>query len=193
MTTIAYKNGIIAYDSLQTCGDTITDNNADKCVKKNEVLFFIGGTLNHRKEFIKIYFTEEKKCSQYLNSLAYIVKNNKLYESFIDEDFTIWEHELGLNKHWSFGSGSDHALTAMDLGLSAKNAVKMAARRDLCTGGKIKTYHIFENKFNIKTTKKVKSTNTSCSKEKCIHSFSGLEKYYCPVCLHNYNKKNNIK
>jgi|TARA_R110000803_G_scaffold54828_1_gene111652 hypothetical protein len=40
------------------------------------------------------------------------------------------------------GSGADHGLTAMDCGLSAKEAVKKAAYRDLGTGGKIRTYKL---------------------------------------------------
>tara|TARA_R110000796_G_scaffold143647_3_gene260326 strand:- start:411 stop:617 length:207 start_codon:yes stop_codon:yes gene_type:complete len=42
----------------------------------------------------------------------------------------------------ALGSGADHAYTAMDCGLSAKEAVKKAAYRDCGTGGRIRSYTI---------------------------------------------------
>lgn len=41
---------------------------------------------------------------------------------------------------FAIGSGAKHALTAMDLGLDAKEAVKMAMKRDIYTGGRIRTF-----------------------------------------------------
>jgi len=43
---------------------------------------------------------------------------------------------------FAIGSGQDHALTAMDCGLSAKEAIKMAAKRDVNTGGRVRTFKI---------------------------------------------------
>lgn len=42
----------------------------------------------------------------------------------------------------SAGSGSDHALTAMDMGASAAEAVKMACKRDPFSGGDILVYNV---------------------------------------------------
>ena len=51
-----------------------------------------------------------------------------------------WKFEMDKNKIYSIGSGSDHALTAMDMGATAEKAVEMAAQRDICTGGRIRVY-----------------------------------------------------
>ena len=37
MTTIAYKDGVIAYDSRVTRGDLITDDDCDKCIERDGV------------------------------------------------------------------------------------------------------------------------------------------------------------
>jgi hypothetical protein len=42
----------------------------------------------------------------------------------------------------AIGTGTDHAITAMDCGLSAREAVKMAMKRDTGTGGRIRTYKV---------------------------------------------------
>ena len=55
------------------------------------------------------------------------------------EPFTEQVIMLGARK---FGTGQDHALTAMDCGLSAKEAVKMAAKRDTGTNSRVSTYTI---------------------------------------------------
>jgi len=47
---------------------------------------------------------------------------------------------MNKDKVYSIGSGSDHALTAMDMGATAEKAVEMAMQRDICTGGRIRLY-----------------------------------------------------
>lgn len=44
----------------------------------------------------------------------------------------------------AIGSGMYYALTAMDCGCSAEEAVKMAAKRDVNTGGEIRIFKIQE-------------------------------------------------
>jgi hypothetical protein len=39
---------------------------------------------------------------------------------------------------YAIGCGSDHAITAMDMGATAYQAVQMAAKRDTGTGGTIR-------------------------------------------------------
>ena len=53
-----------------------------------------------------------------------------------------WKTRLSLSNPDAIGSGSPFALTAMDMGASAEEAVTMAAKRDSCTGGKIRTLRI---------------------------------------------------
>ena len=46
MTTIAYKSGIIAYDSRFTCGDIIEDDDVDKRIDRDGKTFFLSGNLS---------------------------------------------------------------------------------------------------------------------------------------------------
>jgi ATP-dependent protease HslVU (ClpYQ) peptidase subunit len=42
----------------------------------------------------------------------------------------------------AIGSGEEYAIGAMDAGLSAKDAVKIACNRDIYSGGRIRTFKI---------------------------------------------------
>ncbi|GAI22667.1 unnamed protein product, partial [marine sediment metagenome] len=42
----------------------------------------------------------------------------------------------------AIGSGSAYALAAMDMGASAEEAVRAAMKRDIYTGGKVRTMRI---------------------------------------------------
>ena len=57
-----------------------------------------------------------------------------------DESFS--KQKLDPSKPYATGSGQHHALTAMDMGATAKEAVKMAIMRDTNSGGRIRTYKI---------------------------------------------------
>lgn len=46
------------------------------------------------------------------------------------------------NYNEAAGSGQDHAITALDLGLSAKKAVKMAIKRNPSSGGKVRVFKV---------------------------------------------------
>lgn len=47
--------------------------------------------------------------------------------------------EVWVERPFAIGSGRDFALAAMDMGATAKEAVEMAAKRDVYTGGTIRT------------------------------------------------------
>lgn len=46
MTTIAYKDGVIAYDSQITRGNTITYDDYEKCVERNGVRLICSGAVS---------------------------------------------------------------------------------------------------------------------------------------------------
>jgi hypothetical protein len=47
-----------------------------------------------------------------------------------------------LDNPCAIGSGTDHALTAMDMGATAEEAIGWAAKRDAGTGGTIRTFRL---------------------------------------------------
>lgn len=140
MTTIAYKDSIIAYDSRMLSGCTIVDDNYDKHLKVDGVHFFLTGATCSHKNLIAAYqgeVIESKNGASALvldkGELCLAIFNKGEHVSICPED---------LDRVIALGSGQDHAFTAMDCGLSAKDAVKMAMKRDTGTGGRIRTFKI---------------------------------------------------
>ena len=147
MTTIAYKDGIIAYDSRATAGSRIIDNNCDKKIEKNGFKFFMSGTI---VDFDLLYdcFTENKRGfdPDFEASLhAYIVdENHNLFHAAFDPTGGFFCEKMDKSKFAAIGSGLDNAYTAMDMGATAMRAVEMAMMRDPFTGGKIRSFKIDE-------------------------------------------------
>ena len=141
MTTIAYKDGVIAYDSQLTngSGDTITDDNYDKHRLVKNVHFFMSGGACDYDKFIGAYFGDDEDPE--IDIAAIIVDDGKVYSSSTKTNGKLWKLEI-TEMIYSIGSGSDHAITAMDLGCNSVQAVKMAIKRDTFTGGKIRRFKL---------------------------------------------------
>lgn len=135
MTTIAYKDGIVAYDSRCCAGPLITTDDYDKKTIIGDSLFFMSGDLGHQQRFMEDWPNPSAKHPVF----GIRIHKGVVYR-FISDEHGYWQ--LSLDYPWAEGSGADHAFTAMDLGCSAKEAVKMAMKRDAGTGGRIRTYKV---------------------------------------------------
>ena len=141
MTTIAYKDRVIAYDSLITQGDTIVDNDYCKSSIKDGVSFFLAGQSHLMDDIINMYFDNEfKEMTSNVNAFAHDRKTGNLYLIGAGPNDHFWKFKMNKERHTAIGSGSDHALTAMDMGATAEKAVEMAMKRDVMTGGRIRLY-----------------------------------------------------
>lgn len=141
MTTIAFKDGIVAYDSRSTADNVIMSDNADKMTTERGVRFFIAGSPADFAAFFGLYFgetTEARGVS--LSGLA--VDGGVLYKIGVHHEEGFWKQRVSEDCPTALGSGYAHALTAMDMGATAKEAVKWASKRDSCTGGKIRTFRL---------------------------------------------------
>ncbi|MGF6208278.1 proteasome subunit beta [Pseudomonas frederiksbergensis] len=149
MTTIAYKDGVIAYDGRQTRNDRIVSDNAPKCLVVDGVSFFLSGSVCDEKALIAAYFGTASpvpvECS------GYVVDGGKLLMVGHEDTTGIWKQELELENPDAIGSGSPYALAAMDMGASAEDAVRAAMKRDIYTGGTICTVIIDEGMADAKT------------------------------------------
>ena len=142
MTTIAYKDGVIAYDSRICAGNTIFDDDFDKKVEKEGLMFFLAGATSDYGMFIESFFAGKNIAERPFNVTALVVIGSELWDSSIDEDGIFWKSKLRMDTHYAYGSGSDHALTAMDMGESAVKAIEWAMKRDCKTGGRIRSFNI---------------------------------------------------
>lgn len=143
MTTIAYKDGVIAYDGRQTRNDRIVSDSAPKCQVVDGVSFFLSGSVCDEKALIAAYFGTASpvpvECS------GYVVDGGKLLMVGHEDNTGIWKQELELANPDAIGSGAPYAIAAMDMGASAEDAVRAAMKRDIYTGGTIRTVLIKEH------------------------------------------------
>ena len=137
MTTIVYKDGIIAYDSRLSANTLITDDDYDKHLKMGHIDFFLSGPPSGYEELIGTYLGSSQ-CKK-TDCVLFAVERGKVYMASIDEGEFLKEEATNPS---AIGSGRYHAYTAMDMGASAEEAVKMAAKRDLCTGGTIRIFNL---------------------------------------------------
>ncbi|ANH98953.1 proteasome subunit beta [Pseudomonas koreensis] len=136
MTTIAYKDGVIAYDSQITSGNTIIYDDYQKCHQVKGVRFFMSGKTCDYTALQDAYFGGV--VTREVDASAIVADGEGLWciGAGIQEGF--WKSPIMLDSIYAIGSGSDHAITAMDMGASAYEAVQMAAKRDTGTGGTIR-------------------------------------------------------
>jgi len=139
MTTIAYKDGVVAYDSLVTVGRRKHLEPA-KVFKWNKALIGMCGADCPTNDVVKHWLNKllaEPQVTKLKNSdfeLLIIPLDGRLRLLYSDG------RGLFLDKpFYAIGSGSDYAMGAMAHGASAEEAVRIAAVFDTATGGKIRT------------------------------------------------------
>jgi 20S proteasome alpha/beta subunit len=142
MTTIVYKDGIIAFDSRVVSGDEILDDDFNKLKIVQGVVFVTCGTVPDDENFIHCFFGKEEHAKGNLNGGLIYDTDGALWLASIDEETGFWKHVIEKNKHYAIGSGSSYALAAMDMGASAIDAIKAAIKRDSKSGGKVRTYKV---------------------------------------------------
>lgn len=143
MTTIAYRDGVIACDSRQTRNSAIVSDDAQKCQIVNGVKFFLSGAVCDEGALIAAYFGTPSSVP--VECSGYVVEGGKLMMVGHDDKTGIWRMDLDPSNPDAIGSGAPYALAAMDMGASAEDAVRAAMKRDIYTGGNIRTIAIFES------------------------------------------------
>lgn len=154
MTTIAYKNGVIAYDSRTTINNLIVEDDYDKKVEINDVVFFLAGATSDFDLFIDAYFGKEKDLKN-IDVDAIIADDCKLFHSSITHDGVLWKSPINLNSHYAIGSGRDFAIAFMDAGHSAEHAIAATMKRDCWTGGKVRKWTLSMNDYALNQRKAV--------------------------------------
>jgi len=140
MTTIAYKDGVIAYDSRVTAGNTIITDKEDKRHERDGVSFFVAGDDDGIQAVMDAYFGKREDLKP--GSAAFVCEGSKVIKAAICGEEGYWTAKLDPEEFYALGSGSDHAVTAMDMGATAEEAVRMAMKRDCCTGGEVRTFEV---------------------------------------------------
>ncbi|MHC8386779.1 Ntn hydrolase family protein [Pseudomonas sp. MDT2-39-1] len=151
MTTIAYKDGVIAYDSRVTRGSLIDHDDFEKLIHRQGHRFLFTGSGPDFSALID-EFLGVKLGDKPLDANGLVVTNGRLCQIGHDAESGFWMDDVWAERPFAIGSGRDFALAAMDMGATAKEAVEMAAKRDIYTGGTIRTVIIDEGMADAKTT-----------------------------------------
>ena len=166
MTTIAYKNGYLAFDGrLVSGGSVVTDSNI-KGIKTKDYLIAAAGHAGLCDAFLEWGQNDFKqtltpKCENSLVAEADFtgIKIDKDGHVVIyDENF--FPITVGTIEQYAIGSGGELAMGAMAMGATAKQAIEIAAKYDVNTGGKIGVITFAKDeprKRKITETKKKKS------------------------------------
>ena len=139
MTTIAYKHDTktIAWDSRATSGNVITSDTDKKMIEVNGVKFWLCGSVADERLLIDMYFGEKSEVIPETNAFAW--DGDELFLVGVNDEALLWKQPLRYDK--ALGSGGDFALSAMRLGMDAKEAVEHAKTLDCYTGGEV---HVME-------------------------------------------------
>jgi hypothetical protein len=141
MTTVVYdyKNNVIALDSRAVNNGFIITDSVEKFFLFNGEHFFYSG-LTCDIEYFKTLVDVKGKPEFNCELSCFRIKNGYVYFCGIDVDDGYWE-ELEECNH-SHGSGGKLALSALDFGKSAIEAVEYAKTRDIHTGGLVRVFSV---------------------------------------------------
>lgn len=147
MTTIAYREGKMAGDSLLS-NNSASVGEAAKVWKIQGYLVGLSGTMRVVEQ-VRTFFEENLKPGEPLPALPYFTKDEK------DSEVGVWGYVVcparGIYRYeehgmpWrveaeyvAAGSGRDFAMGAMAMGATAPEAVVMAKQFDQSTGGTVR-------------------------------------------------------
>jgi hypothetical protein len=146
MTTVAFKDGVMASDSRSVseavgiCAPCKKIYTVLVGKKKKPYLVGFAGHNSSCMMFLEWFKSRDEAlrtrilthCGNDKGFHAMIWDGKKLYDA--DELCVV---EVVDDEYYAIGSGAAHAITAMDCGKSAVEAVRFAIKRDINTGGRV--------------------------------------------------------
>lgn len=137
MTTIAYKDGVLASDSLSCWGNS-RDGAVTKIRKRGPYLAAISGVLGPGQKFLDWFSAgmngdpPERPQDDNIHALGFIFMPDGMLLTL-----TRYGWERSKSEHCAAGSGAEFATGAMSMGATAAEAVAVAMKHDTHTGGEI--------------------------------------------------------
>lgn len=146
MTTIAYRDGVLAADTLVSYG-SFTNGNVNKihvverklAEKTDRVMVALSGIFAATEPMLEWV---KGGCEQDDIPHFLLEKDDNFSCLMVTEDGSLYEYNMGYfikcdNSYHAHGSGAMFALGAMAVGASAPEAVSAAIKHDKATGGTI--------------------------------------------------------
>lgn len=151
MTTIAYRDGVIASDSRTTCKHHIDSDTTKKLFKLPDgaVIGMAGAWDPGMDLFYALKKAIKDGADKKTKDLPIV--RGKYQAIVVCPNGDTWFNDMGSwtnlkefdYEYYAIGSGTVAALSAMDAGATAKEAVAVGIKRDMYSGGKIQSYKVF--------------------------------------------------
>lgn len=135
MTTLAYRDRELATDSRVTAGDMIISDKRRKVHRMRDgSIVAWAGSVQQAELLLRAMRKKGAKSPQLSEIQALHLKT----------DGSLWEYEGEAwvkqdPGYYATGSGSPYAFAAMDAGASAKEAIRIAIKRDAASGGRVQS------------------------------------------------------
>lgn len=145
MTSIAYKDGVLAADGRMTQGSVISTDTAVKIRKlpskinyQDDLLIYIAcaGVISDLDKVLA-EISGDDTDGDTEHDISGIFLGEKY--NYLLEPGSLWLIRMNKKEMLAVGSGTPHLYTAMRLGFGAKQAVVAACKSDCYSGGKIQT------------------------------------------------------
>lgn len=150
MTTIAVKDGIMVGDGRCSLGSTVIKDDMVKVFWINNHLMGGAGRARSISTFAQWlqkhtdYTIVNQEVGDLVDLIPPVLQDDEEFTALVltpDKQVLMYDGNVALNLGQdvpaSIGSGSVFALAAMDAGVSAEDAVKIAMKRDVYSGGEI--------------------------------------------------------
>lgn len=156
MTTIAYRNGVMAGDTRTNYAGTICPGHAQKVFKfQNGAIFGAAGAVDEIQQLLDA--TEQKHPVPKLENVeALLVPPDGSIFSYEGSVWTLVEEA----PYTAIGSGWVPAIVAMRYGASAAEVVRTSMEFDMATGGEVRTVQLDPPRPKSKSKPKKKRTRS---------------------------------
>ena len=181
MTTISYKDGIMASDGRMSLGDMIIKDNTEKVFWVNNHLVGVCGRARAINTFVTWlqkmtdYHIVNQEVGELVDLVPPALEDDEGYSALVvtpARQVLMYEGntpiDMGLDVPMSVGSGSCFALAAMKAGSSAEEAVKVACELDVYSGGEITVVQLEEEPEPL-----TREVAENLSKEELINAMFG--------------------
>jgi ATP-dependent protease HslVU (ClpYQ) peptidase subunit len=137
VTTIAYRNGVMAGDSLATTGGTRFCGIRKVHKLANGALLGVTGDVTRAMRLVRALHDTQGRLNDDVSDLA-----RKCDGVYVHPKGTVWVLEGGgfyeaFAEFLATGSGMDYALAAMKMGAGARKAVEVACELDIYSGAPV--------------------------------------------------------
>lgn len=183
MTTIAVKDGVMVGDGRCSLGSTVIKDDMVKVFWINNHLMGGAGRARSISTFAQWlqkhtdYTIVNQEVGDLVDLIPPVLQDDEEFTALVltpDKQVLMYDGNVALNLGQdvpaSIGSGSVFALAAMDAGSSAEDAVRIAMKRDVYSGGEITVVQLEEEPEPL-----TRETAENLSKEELLNMMFGDE------------------